>query len=92
MKDNYSFSFGIFYGEIYLDLQYLPSKVSLFFDLLALLNGGVRDCNGYSFISEQGLLHFSFLTDNLGEYQAKWRVKHFKYQNIMEKARGDGIF
>jgi hypothetical protein len=94
----HKFSFGcdgLIYGEFYLDLQFLPSKVSPFFDILALLNGGIREFenrNGYWFISWAGLLHFAFLTDNLDEYHARWRSAHYEYQHIMERNRDNGWF
>jgi hypothetical protein len=94
MLGPHQFSLGLIYGEFFLDLEYLPSKVSPFFDLLALLNGGIRDFDndGYWFISWQGLLHFAFLTDNLDQYHYIWRSKYFEYQHIMENNQDNGWF
>jgi hypothetical protein len=91
----HQFNLGLIYGEFYLDLEFLPSKVCPFFDLLALLNGGIRDIEdreGYWFISWKGLLHFAFLTDNLDEYHAKWRSAYYEYQHIIQEHRSDGFW
>lgn len=54
-------------------------------DMLAFFNGGIRDGSSYGFFTEHGLLHFAFLTHQLDEYQAKWRLKYFNYH----ECRGD---
>jgi len=74
---------GWFYGSFVLCLKrvYFPCDQSLFRDILAFLNGGIRDrvYSGYSFSSEHGLLHFAFLTNQLEGYQSHHRLKWFDY-------------
>jgi hypothetical protein len=84
------FDFGIIYGTIYFNLHFLPAKVTPFFNLLAFLNGGLKDEDGagYWFASDQGLVHFAFLTGNQ-DCQAKWRLQDFEYHQQLEFARRD---
>ncbi len=87
---NFNFSFYWFYGTVYLDwnLNLFPSKQSPLRDVIAFLNGGVRSGSfGYYFISDEGLLHFAFLTNQLDTYQAQWRLRVFSYRAIMQNSR-----
>lgn len=87
------FSFGCFYGEIYWDLNFFPSKVNPIFDFFAFLNGGIRfESDGYWFLCDQGLLHFAWLTNNLGAYQAKWRLERFGFHRQRQECTIDGWF
>lgn len=76
-----NFDSGWFYGSLVLEtsLHYFPCDRTPFLDILAFFNGGIPDRMGYEFISEHGLLHFAFLTNQLDEYQARWRLEWFDY-------------
>lgn len=75
------FDSGWFYGSLVLEtnLIYFPCDRTPLRDILAFFNGGICDGSGYYFISEHGLLHFAFLTNQLDEYQARWRLEWFDY-------------
>lgn len=75
------FDSGWFYGSLVLEtnLIYFPCDRTPFRDILAFFNGGIRDESGYWFISDNGLLQFAFLTNQLDEYQARWRLEWFDY-------------
>ena len=61
------------------NLHYFPCDRTFVWDILAFFNGGIPNDSGYGFISEHGLLHFAFLTNQLDEYQARWRLEWFDY-------------
>lgn len=75
------FDSGWFYGSLVLEanLIYFPCDRTPFRDILAFFNGGIREGSGYWFISDNGLLQFAFLTNQLDEYQARWRLEWFDY-------------
>jgi hypothetical protein len=90
MNFNFNFSFYWFYGTVSLEcnLNGFPSKQSPLRDVIAFLNGGVRDgpC-GYYFISDEGLLNFALLTNQLDTYEAQWRLRAFSYHEIRQNSR-----
>jgi hypothetical protein len=95
MRMNFNFSFYWFYGTVDLDwnLNFLPSKQSPLRDFIAFLNGGVRDGScGYWFISDEGLLHFALLTNQLDTYEAQWRLRAFSYHEIRQNSRNNDWF
>ena len=59
------------------NLHYFPCDRTFVWDILAFFNGGFPDDSSYGFLTEQGLLHFAFLTNQLDEYHARWRLKYF---------------
>ncbi|MCA2642834.1 MULTISPECIES: hypothetical protein [unclassified Microcystis] len=85
---NFNFSFCCFYVTVSFDclFHWVPSKQGPLEDVIAFLNGGYRSgTDGYHFISEQGFLHFAFLTNQLdviyqkGYYSPK--VKSYVFDN-----------
>lgn len=87
--------FDVVYCELCLDFnqQFFPCDPNIWLDILAFFNGGIRQGHyGYSFLSDQGLLHFAFLTNSLWEHQAKWRLRRFHYDQIRKHLLADGWF
>jgi hypothetical protein len=89
--DTINFRFYWCSVSVYLEFSYLhwfPSEQSFLKDVLAFLNGGFKSrSEGYWFISDEGLMHFAFLTNQVDEYQYRWRLKDFAYHAIKENAR-----
>ena len=77
----FDFDFGWFSASLFLEtnLIYFPCDRTPSRDILAFFNGGIRVGSEYEFISDHGLLHFAFLTNQLDEYQARWRLEWFDY-------------
>jgi|NOAtaT_7_FD_contig_41_7259816_length_350_multi_2_in_0_out_0_1 hypothetical protein len=85
----FDFDNGWLYGSLSLSSKrvYFPCDQTLFRDILAFFNGGIRDGFGYSFNSEHGLLHFAFLISQLEDYHARQRLEWFDYHECRESER-----
>jgi len=85
------FDFGWVCGCLSFDLElnFFPCEQTVIRNILAFLNGGISwgSRDGYWFISDQGLLHFAFLVNKLDNYQAKWRLSLFSFQESVRIAR-----
>lgn len=89
-QGNLVISFRLFdaiFGEIslYFSKELFFCEPNILLDIFAILNGGSRVTGkGYSFLSDQGLLHFAFLSNRLDDFSAKWRLSAFEYHEIRE--------
>jgi hypothetical protein len=90
-QGNLVISFRLFdaiFGEIslYFSKELFFCEPNILLDIFAILNGGsrvaVKGGKAYSFLSDQGLLHFAFLSNRFNDSSAKWRLSAFEYHEI----------